>query len=304
MPVPGTVDTTSILGYAWPLAVCAGEEVRFHLSSPAIDLAEATVARVRCADPDPDGPGLKLTFPGTPVDGQVPLRNQPLYPGSCGIVADAPVLGALSGFAVGTFLWPTASGVEYDGATAQTVLARWCESAGRGWRLGLDAEGRPEFIVSDGGQSWRAVSPLPLTEREWVLIGGSWDPATREIRIMVRSLDPQAGRDRSTDTGAPGPEALSWPTDTVLTMAGHAASQGPSPRVLGLFDGKLDRPRLYGAPLPLDALHRLCETLRPAPVIRCCWAPGTFQTASRPTGCVTSRPTGWMACCARCRRAP
>ncbi|MBP0496145.1 N,N-dimethylformamidase beta subunit family domain-containing protein [Pararoseomonas indoligenes] len=263
MPVPGAVDTTAILGYALPLTVSPGEEVRFHLSSPAIARAEAAVARVRCADPDPDGPGLKLVFPGTPIDGVVPLREQPLYPGSCAIVPDAPALAALSGFTAGAFLWPTAPGLDYAGTIAQTVLARWCEETKRGWRLGLDAEGRPEFVVADGTGSWRAVSPHPLLEREWVLLGGSWDPAAREVRITVRSLDPQSGRDRSATVAAPGPAALSWPADTVLTMAGHAAAAGPSPRVIGLYDGKLDRPRLYAAPLPPDALHRLCEALRP-----------------------------------------
>ncbi len=92
-------DTTAVLGYAWPLVVSPGEEVAFHLSSATLETAEATLLRVRCADPDPDGPGLRFHQRGSPIDGPVALRHQPLRPGSCAIVPDAPVLnrgGSLS----------------------------------------------------------------------------------------------------------------------------------------------------------------------------------------------------------------
>ena len=261
--VPGAIDTTSVLGYAWPMTVSPGEEVRFHLSSATLPGATALVARVRCADPDPDGPGLKLEFPGSAIDGPVALRHQPLFPGSHGLVTDAPVLGQLGSFTVGAFLWPTAPGVPHDGVPEQTILARWCGAEGRGWRLGLDAAGRPEFLIGDGRRTWRAVAPHALLEREWVLIGGSWDAAAREVGVMVRSLDPQAGRDRTTLATAPGPAGIAWPAGTALTLAGQASGPGASPRVLSMLDGKLDRPRLYAAPLAAEALHRLCESLHP-----------------------------------------
>jgi N,N-dimethylformamidase len=62
-------DTTAVLGYAWPLIVSPGEEITFQLSSSTLEHADAAVVRVRCGDPDPAGPGLKLTEPGSPIDG-------------------------------------------------------------------------------------------------------------------------------------------------------------------------------------------------------------------------------------------
>src|SRR5580698_1184773 len=114
------IDTNSVLGYAWPMIVSAGEKIDFRLSSTTLTEADATLVRVRLADPDPNGPGLKFAEPGTPIDGVVALRHQPIHPGSCAVIADAPVLAELSAFSVGCFLWPT----RFD-AGPNTIIARW-----------------------------------------------------------------------------------------------------------------------------------------------------------------------------------
>ena len=114
-------DTTAVLGYAWPLVVSPGEEVAFHLSSATLEAAEATLLRVRCADPDPNGPGLRFHQPGTPIDGPVALRNQPLRPGSCAIIPDSPALNRAGALSLGLFLFPTA-----PQAGALVVSARAC----------------------------------------------------------------------------------------------------------------------------------------------------------------------------------
>ena len=253
-------DTTAVLGYAWPLVVSPGEEVAFHLSSASLAEAEATLLRVRCGDPDPDGPGLRFTTPGTPIDGRVALRHQPLHPGSCAIVPDAPALRREGSLSVGCFLWPTA-----PLAGRQTILSRWREDRREGWRLGLDAEGRLEFEVSGNGRSWRVTAPLPLLEREWVFASGVLDAKTGEIRVLQQSLDPQAGRDRSGESNAAGPKSLPWPEATALVIAAQAREGGDAPLTAAHFDGKIDRPRLYAGALDAAALRALCESLAPPP---------------------------------------
>ena len=100
-------DTTSVLGYAWPMIVSAGEKISFHLSSATLESAEATLVRVRCADPDPAGPGLRLTDMRASINGPVALSHQPLRPGSCAVIADALALVDFQSFTVGAFVWPT-----------------------------------------------------------------------------------------------------------------------------------------------------------------------------------------------------
>ena len=125
------IDTNAVLGYAWPLVVSPGDELAFHLSSPELRNYDATVVRVRCADPDPNGPGLKMHVPGTPLDGPLAVPDQPLYPGSCAVIADSSVLASLESFTAGAFIWPTL----LDGR-AQTLLSRWRDDIQEGWRLG------------------------------------------------------------------------------------------------------------------------------------------------------------------------
>ncbi len=251
-------DTTSVLGYAWPLAVSPGETIAFHLSSATLTQADAKVVRVRCGDPDPEGPGLKVTAPGTAIDGKVALRHQPIHPGSAAIVVDAPSLRAQT-ISLGCFLWPTA-----PLTGPQTVLSRWREDLGAGWRLGLDAEGHLVFEVAGATGSGRLRAARPVLEREWIFVGASYDAASGALTLVQRSLDPQAGRDTSGAFNRPGPAGLAWPAETALVIAAHARQAGSDPLTGGHYDGKIDRPRLFGAVLPEEVLRRACEAVAPS----------------------------------------
>src|SRR6218665_1063693 len=62
------IETNAFLGYPDTLSVRAGERIRFHLSShlPEVD---ASFVRLRCADADATGPGLKYQELVSPLDG-------------------------------------------------------------------------------------------------------------------------------------------------------------------------------------------------------------------------------------------
>jgi N,N-dimethylformamidase len=250
-------DTTAVLGYPWPLIVSAGEKISFHLSSPTLQSAEATLVRVRCGDPDPNGPGLRLNQMDASINGTVALSHQPIHPGSCAVIADCPALRGFQSFSVGAFLWPT-----LPGDRAQTVLSRWRDDHDSGWRLGLDQRGHLEFVLAADGETWRATTPQPLLSREWVLAGASWNARSGTICVMVKSLDPQSGRERSAVAEAKGPTAIQWPGETPMVIAAHA---GDTASFAAFFDGKIDRPRLYADALTPDGLHRLCEAYSVAP---------------------------------------
>ncbi|WP_419899037.1 N,N-dimethylformamidase beta subunit family domain-containing protein [Roseomonas sp. USHLN139] len=253
-------DTTAVLGYAWPLTVSPGEAVRFHLSSATLPEAEATLLRVRCADPDPDGPGLRFETPGTPLDGRVPLRHQPLRPGSCGLVGDAPALRRAGSFSLGGFLWPTA-----PGSAAQAVMARWRDDTSAGWRLGLDATGCLEFVLGDGQRQWRVATARPLREREWVFVAAVYDAEAGALLLQQQSLDPQGGRDTGETARAEGPRHFTPPADVALVFAAQALETGVAPLTTAHYDGKIDRPRLGAGAWSFDRLRALAEALNPPP---------------------------------------
>jgi N,N-dimethylformamidase len=245
-------DTTAVLGYAWPLIASAGEKISFHLSSATLESAEATLIRVRCGDPDPNGPGLRLREMDASVNGTVALSYQAIHPGSCAIIPDCPALRDFQSFTVGAFLWPTV-----PGDRAQSVLSRWRDDLSSGWRLGLDRRGNLEFVLAANGETWRVATPQPLLSREWVLAGASWDARSGTISVIVKSLDPQSGRERSAVVEGKGPTATQWPHETPMVIAAHAKDTAS---VAAFYDGKIDRPRLYAEALTPDALHGLCET--------------------------------------------
>ncbi len=250
-------DTNAVLGYAWPMIVSAGEKIAFHLSSPTLKTAEATLVRVRCADPDPAGPGIRVTEMAAPINGAVGLTQQPLLPGSCAVVADAPALIDFQSFTVGAFIWPT-----MPGARAQTLISRWHDGSG-GWRLGLDEHGHLEFVLSVKSETWRVATAQPLVVREWALVGGAWDAQARILRVMIRSLDNQGGRERRATVEGKGPAAMQWPMDLPLVIAAQATKDVAS---FGAFyDGKIDRPRLYAEALGIDALRQLCDSYEITP---------------------------------------
>jgi N,N-dimethylformamidase len=76
------IDTTAVLGYASPLSVAPGEEVQFRLSSATLNAVNARVVRVRCADTDPLGPGVRTIAMESELDGRIDVEFQPIHPGS------------------------------------------------------------------------------------------------------------------------------------------------------------------------------------------------------------------------------
>ncbi|MCC7273835.1 MAG: N,N-dimethylformamidase [Alphaproteobacteria bacterium] len=256
------VDTTAVLGYATPLVVSPGERVRFHLSSASLAAVDVAVVRVRCGDPDPAGPGLKLHAMKAAIDGHHPVRHQPIRPGSFMIVGDRPPLATLASFAFGCFLWPTLPG---NGAL-QTVAARWDAASGAGWRLEIDGEGHLRLVVAGGGRRAEARAPQPLLEREWVFVAARYDAVTGNLALDQRSLDPQAGRDRSAGAAAVAPPALAWPSATPLTIGACAVgAERGRPLARDHYNGKVDRPRLHASALDADAMRALCEQVEPRP---------------------------------------
>ena len=243
----GGIDTTSVLGYAWPPVVEPGGQVAFHLSSATLKQVDVSLVRVRCGDPDPAGPGLKVVPIPSSVDGQRPLRYQPLKPGSCAVIADRPMLHGIESFSVGAFIWPT-----LPGAAAQTILAR------AGWRFGLDAQGHLELAVGDGKSVVAARTSRPVLGREWLFVCGSYDARTGALSVRQVSLDPQAGRDRTASGVASAASGLRWPAGAPLMIAARAVGEAN-------FDGKIDRPRLCRGAIDAAAMRALCEAINPPP---------------------------------------
>lgn len=252
------LNTVAVIGYALPLEAACGSTVQFKLSSESLASARAEIVKVRCGDPDPSGPGVQLQPMRSAIDGEVALAHQPIHAGSCAVVEDAHALRELTSFSIACWIWPTR--LE---AGVQSVAARWRDDTQEGWRLGLDAEGRMAFSIGAAGRVHVATVPRVLMEREWALVGATFDAARGELRVFQQSMDRVAGRDRSGEGAAAGPQHDAWPGSLALTFAAHLCDAGAARRTGGHFNGKIDRPRLHIGVLSIDALRASTAALRP-----------------------------------------
>jgi N,N-dimethylformamidase len=253
------IDTTSVLGYAWPLAAAAGERIQFHLSSASLSKANVRVVRVRCGDHDPLGPGLRTTAMEVDIGDSLALKFQPIYPGSYAIVEDRAAFVSARDLSFGCYLFPT-----IVGGKPQTIASRWNGIEGTGWKLELDHQGCLCLVVGADGKRAIARAPKPLLVREWAFVGAIIAPSQGRIEIHQFSLARDGGRDRSASAEAACPNAFAWPAKTPLILAAEStgAADGKQPTTQH-YNGKIDRPRLYNRALPPAALRGLVEALRP-----------------------------------------
>lgn len=252
------LNTVAVIGYASPLEATNGSTVEFKLSSETLRSAEVEVVKIRCGDPDPAGPGVKFQAMPSAIDGEVVLTHQPIHPGSCGLVEDAPVLSGLQSFSVGCWIWPTLLA-----AGEQTVIARWRADTKGGWRLGLDAQGGVIFTIGTASGVHSASTGRTLMEREWVFVGASFNAFTGEMHVFQHSLDRSGGRDRSGSGAGSAPRQVAWPRSIALSFAAHLRDAGTDRLGAAHFNGKIDRPRLHAAVLGADALKASAAALRP-----------------------------------------
>ncbi|WP_374442296.1 N,N-dimethylformamidase beta subunit family domain-containing protein [Stella sp.] len=260
------VDTNSVLGYATPLVASPGERVSFHLSSRTMSECEVAVVRVRCGDPDPAGPGLRLHPMRSDVDGIRRLRFQPLRPGSFALIPDRLPMPLLGSFGFGCFLWPTwPSKGESEPGAVQTVAAR-VGADGSGWRLEIGPDGYLRLSLRRvDGYAATAVALKPLREREWVFVAARYDEGGAMVLDQV-SLDPQGGRDATCSVAVSAPGDANWRATGPLTLGARCAGQeGGRPLTTDHFNGKIDRPRLVSAALGVGELRALCEAVDPKP---------------------------------------
>jgi N,N-dimethylformamidase len=254
------IDTNSVLGYAWPLSVAAGETLAFHLSSATLASARARIVRVRCGDPDPLGPGLRVAPMNADMDGPVNLAFQPIHPGSYALIEDRPAFSLSGDLSFGCYLFPTLVGDK-----PQTIASRWNAADQAGWKFEIDEAGQLALTVasSEGRAFVRAGKPL-LT-REWVFVGGVISVSRGEIEVHQQSLVRHGGRDRTASATAKGPATIAWPAATPLILAAEASGASlPESPAARHFNGKIDRPRLYAGVLSAAELRGLVEALRPA----------------------------------------
>lgn len=217
-----------LVGYLDRWSARPGETVAVKVSSQLATPTEADLVRIRCADPNPDGPGMRL-YP-VMLLGRFPPVAQPVQAGSCGVVEfDTP------------FVLP-------DPCTLSVrVQPRLLD--GRAQTV-LDLDGLC-LMVAPGGAGLVAgdevcVSGAPMMEGRWYELRCVF--AAGRVRLVQTALQPTWG---VLDSGE-GEGACTPPPLRRLLLGARADGAGWT----DVLDGRLEDPALHPAalhdPAPLD----------------------------------------------------
>ena len=228
----------SIVGYCDPWSVRPGETISFKVSSADNRPFTSAVVRVRHADPNPAGPGMKLI----PVPGLCEGRHDGLAqvarPGSYGR-APAPLLPNNE---VVHFVVNVRSLKHF--ARPQCLMAVQEPGSGRYLGLGL-RDGELVLLVSSSGN---VILPtgLVLAEEAWYGVSVAFDPVGAAAQAELTELAPR--REAIARGRAVVPVSGAWPQVSALSLTSFGALLSPEPAFF--FDGQIEAPRIAAGPLP------------------------------------------------------
>lgn len=223
-----------LIGYADRLSVRPGERIEFKISSQADDPYEADLVRVRCADPNPAGPGIRVEPLPSDFAGSYPSRHQAIHSGSYARSvwpSTAPILGD---FTLAATIWPTLTP-----ASAQPTGILSCAAADGtpGVSLALGADGITARI--DGVDILTVGTPLQL--RTWYHVWLGYDAAAGRLIVGQQPVD----RTNLMAAKALAEAALDAPPDMTAISTIFIAALGGDP-VRGHFNGKIEAPAVHG----------------------------------------------------------
>lgn len=260
---------TSIHGYSDRISAAPGERIRFMVSVEGSTSYRADIVRLIHGDASPEGPGFKEEIVESAADGEYPGRSQPIRTGSHVVIDDPDVLlNVGASITVHAFIMPTtpAKGV-------QGIVTRWNAERRIGWALLIDGQGRLAlWLGDDAGHLVRVAAPPPLVANVWYSAAASYDGASgRTIMHLVPVVN--------SVNSLVGPVAILPEGVTRETSADHVHFHSESPTVIagwaegtaasgatlvgGHYNGKIDRPRVYGHALGAAELAELAAGREP-----------------------------------------
>ncbi|WP_158743564.1 N,N-dimethylformamidase beta subunit family domain-containing protein [Acidisphaera sp. L21] len=215
----------SVAGYCDRWSVKPGQAIRFMVSSTDDAPISLRFLRHLCADPNPNGPGLRNVVMPSPLDGTHPAQFQPAWLGSYGVAQRAVTPGATLG--LGVTIWPTA-----PEAGMQSLVTL----SGTGWQLVLGIDAAGAFAEIDGT---RVSVAAPMLDRRWYDIALTID-ATGSLHLSQRPRDPVP---LAHETGIASATVQTLPAGACQVMV--AAMPGETSPATANYNGKLERPTIW-----------------------------------------------------------
>ena len=156
-----------LTGYADPLSGRPGDTIEFKVSSQGDRPWQASLVRIRCADPNPEGPGIVEETCDVDLGGPFPPRSQRFDPGSYGEVASLDVSGECDRVTLKLTIAPFL----LEPGKRQTMMALISDNGTSA--LGLEVSGEDSVTMTLKGEAIATVK-VPLRRRHWYRVEGAW----------------------------------------------------------------------------------------------------------------------------------
>jgi len=242
-----------IVGYTDRLSVAHGQTLSVMVSSKC-PRYRASLVRLIHGDINPKGPGFKVVEVPSSLDGEHDGKEQKLHPGSYVRVDDGGVLAPAGSFSLACWVYPTGAR-----RGPQALLGRWLESETRGYLLHLTAEGEVAFRVDGIGVTGRV-----LQERAWSLVVASFDATTGTL-ALTQQLTAVFNADGALSVTAASPLSRAGAPAVPFLMAATQLMPDGGPASRGcFFNGRLDRPAVFGHALSPAEIAQLAAGIEPA----------------------------------------
>jgi N,N-dimethylformamidase len=243
-------EMRSIIGYADRWSVAPGEAVSFMVSCLE-HVYDAEIVRLTHGGPRPAGEPDAFEYEVVREAEACQGGAQPLFPGSYARVDGALDLptGSLT---VAAWIFPTLPG----SGRSQGIVAKRSAEDGRGFALCLDSEGRLAFDCT--GAEAPVVGEVPLERGRWHFVGCSLDAAAGTLTLFQATrrqtvLEEQAAVASISDAALQSDAAL---LIGGVSLAREGAGRGA---LVGGFNGKIDRPRIFASALGHEGLAEVCR---------------------------------------------
>ncbi len=241
-----------ITGYPDRVSAAPGQTISFMINCEYPSY-EASIVRVVQGDSAPEAPPVKLVPVPSAVDGRYPGRRQVIHAGSFARIDCAEAFAGSPSLSLQAMVMPT---TPLKGR--QAILSKWDEAAGRGIALVVAGDGSAGIEISDGTRKVAASVGKPMLARQWYFVAATYDSATGRVTVHQEPQHDFPTIDDRGSVDAAGIAGLAWDSGAPLLFAATWGGEDAG-RTVGraLYNGKIDRPRISKAALPLADLQTL-----------------------------------------------
>ena len=255
---------TELTGYTDRFSVAPGEPIRFMVSTD-LPSYETNLVRLIHGDENPEGPGYKEELVDASINGQRRGRKQVAQSGSYILVEEHGQLSQLQSFTLQAWIYPTTP----DKGQAQGLLSKWSADE-PGFCLAVGAEGALElWLAGTGADSGGRISTgEALRACEWYFVAAAFDANTHTLRLYQLPLSDWPSDNSSVVVERTVLAQLPGRNGCPLLIAANGVGTTNTDRyaALGLYNGKIDSPRVFSRALDTDEIEQLRRGVAPAEV--------------------------------------